>query len=95
MLVSVYRHMVGAFHVSSVYAVATTPVWLVPFGTKRQIMNIPALEPGRKPTKTRLAPTGIALDTRRRRNSCISSVITGLVSLAQRQEIGRKQPARC
>lgn len=49
MSVSVYRHMVGAFHVSSVHAVATTPVCLLPFGTKKQIMNIPALEPGRKP----------------------------------------------
>lgn len=38
--VSVYRHTVGAFRVSPVYAVASTPVCLLPFGTKKQITNV-------------------------------------------------------
>lgn len=44
MSVSVYSHMVGAFRVSSVYAVASIPACSIPFGTKKKIMNIPALE---------------------------------------------------
>lgn len=42
----------------------------------------------------RIAPTGITSDTTRR-NSWISSVITGLFRLAQRQENVRKRPTRC
>lgn len=48
MSVSVYRHMVGAFHVSSVFSV-TARVHLLHSVAKLQIINISALESGRKP----------------------------------------------
>lgn len=48
MSVSVYRHMVGAFHVSSVFTVAAS-IHLLRFGAKPQIINVSALESSRKP----------------------------------------------
>lgn len=48
MSVSVYRHMVGAFHVSSAFTVAAR-VRLLRFSAKPQILKNSALESSRKP----------------------------------------------